>query len=83
MTEKDLKKLTRAELLEMLLIQSRENLRLQNEVERLEQALEDRQIKLSEAGSIAEAALQISGVFEAAQQAAEQYLSNLELLSGR
>ena len=83
MNEKDLKKLTRAELLEMLLIQSRDNLRLQKEVERLELALEERQLNIERAGSIAEAALQINGVFDAAQRAAEQYLTNLAQMSGR
>ena len=40
-----------------------------------------RLIELEEAGSIAEAAIRINGVFEAAQEAAEQYLMNIRLLS--
>lgn len=39
-----------------------------------------RRIELSEAGSIAMAALKLNGVFEAAQRAADQYLYNLQLL---
>lgn len=39
-----------------------------------------REIQLAEAGSIAEAALRLNGIFEAAQKAADQYLYNIELL---
>lgn len=37
----------------------------------------DRNIELEEAGNIAEAALKLNKVFEAAQKAADQYLDNL------
>ena len=37
----------------------------------------NRQIELEEAGSIAEAALRLNKVFEAAQKAADQYIYNL------
>ena len=39
-----------------------------------------REIKISQAGSIAEASMQLNGVFEAAQEAAKQYLENIERL---
>lgn len=38
-----------------------------------------RRIELDEAGSIAMAALRLNGVFEAAQQAADQYLYNIKM----
>lgn len=38
----------------------------------------DRKIELEEAGNIAEAALKLNKVFEAAQKAADQYLYNLK-----
>lgn len=41
---------------------------------------ESRRIELEEAGSIAMAALQLNGVFETAQKAAEQYLENIREL---
>ena len=44
----------------------------------LEEHRTDRKIKLREAGSIAEAALRLNGIFEAAQAAADQYLENIE-----
>lgn len=78
MTEKDLKKMSRAELLELLLIQTREVERLQAALEDAQQVLAQRKLHMDKAGSIAEAALSLSGIFEAAQAAAEQYLDNME-----
>lgn len=83
MTDKELQKLSRRALLEMLLEQSRENDRLRAQVEELARQLSDRQFKIDQAGSIAEASMQINQVFESAQAAAEQYLENIRALSGR
>ena len=83
MTDKELQKLSRSALLEMLLEQSRENDRLRAQVEKLARQLSDRQFKIDQAGSIAEASMQINQVFESAQAAAEQYLENIWALSGR
>ena len=73
MTEKELRKLGRAELLELLLEQARE-------FEALEQRLNAAEAALQRCGSIAEASLKLNGVFEAAQKAAEQYQQNVERL---
>ena len=81
MTEKELRRLSRTDLLEMLLEQSKEVQRLQQELEETKQKLEDRRLLEKEAGSIAEAALRINKVFEAAQQAADQYLENIRIRS--
>lgn len=80
MTDKELKKLSRTELLELLLVQSKEIDRLNRELEKAEAALQQRDITLSQSGNIAEAALQLNGVFDAAQAAADQYLENLRTL---
>lgn len=80
MTEKELHKLKRAELLEMMLAQSREIESLRARIEQLEAELADREIRIRESGSIAEAALKLNGVFEAAQAAADQYLENVRRL---
>lgn len=77
MTDVELRKLKRTELLEMLIAASRENETLRTQVEELNRKLEDRNIAVSNLGSIAEASLQLNGVFEAAQAAAEQYLENV------
>ncbi len=77
MTEKELHKLKRGELLEMMLAQSREIDALRARVSELEEKLADREIRIRESGSIAEAALKINGIFEAAQAAADQYIENV------
>ena len=77
MTEKDLRKLGRADLLEMLIAQTKENDSLKEQIAQLQNQLENREITLEKTGSIAEASLQLNSVFEAAQQAAEQYLENI------
>ena len=78
MTEKELHKLKRGELLEMMLAQSREIDTLRAKVRELEVKLADREIRIQESGSIAEAALRLNGIFEAAQAAADQYLENVK-----
>ena len=74
MTEKELKKLNRYQLLELLVRQTERADQLQKKVEELEERLEARELNLSKLGSIAEAAMHITGVFEASQQAADLYL---------
>ena len=78
MTEKELKRLSRAELLELLLIQTRETEQLRRKLEKAEAALADRQLRLSNAGDLAQAVLSINGVMEAAQAAAQQYLRDVK-----
>lgn len=78
MTEKELRRLSRAELLEMLLAQTEENRQLKKELQEAEEALEDRRIAIEESGTMAEAALRLNGVFEAADRAVQQYLENKE-----
>ena len=83
MTERELKKLSRSDLLEMLLAQCRENEQLRAELDAANAKLESRTIALDNAGSIAEASLQLNGVFDAAQAACAQYIENIQILSQR
>lgn len=78
MTDKQLRKLRRSELLEMLMEIEQENETLAAENHELRARLEDKQLRIEKSGSLAEAALQLSGVFEAAQRAAELYLENIK-----
>ena len=87
LSDKELQKLKRGELLEILLEQSRDNDALRQRVEAYEQEiislkeqLESREIHIKEAGNLAEASMKLNGVFEAAQSAAAQYLENLQKL---
>lgn len=77
MTSKELKRLSRMELLQLLLRQIQESDRLKEENAELRQLLESRKLQIAQAGNLAEAALKINRVMEAAQAAAEQYLDNL------
>ena len=78
MTEKDLKKLNRKQLLELLLQQTERAELLEAELELTKKKLADRIIIEKEAGSIADAALSLSGIFEAAQAAADLYLESIK-----
>lgn len=80
MTDRELRKLSRAELLEILLMQGKTVEELEERLAQLEQRLEEQNIQLQNAGSIAEASLQLSGVFEAAQRSADVYLANIQRL---
>ena len=79
MTEKELKKLNRYQLLDMLIVQTQRADRLEKELEAVRAELEAQQIRLSNLGSIAEAAMQVNGIFESAQKAADMYLDAARL----
>lgn len=81
MTDKNLKKLSRADLLELLLEESKENERLREKLRVASEKLKDKTILLENAGSIAEAAMQLNHVFEAAEAAAQQYLDNVRRMA--
>ncbi len=74
MTEKELKKLNRYQLLELLILQTERADKLQARLEAAEKQLQEQEVHLSSLGSIAEASLQLSGVFQAAQAAADMYI---------
>ena len=79
MTERELRKLSRGDLLEMLLNLSKENEQLNRKLTRMQEELEKRTIAISQSGSLAEAALKLNGVFEAAQYACDQYIQNIHI----
>lgn len=81
MTEKELRRLGRGDLLNLLLEQSRENQRLREQLQAAQDALADKAICIDQAGSIAEASLQLNGVFQAAERACQQYTENIVRLS--
>ena len=78
MTEKELQKLTRQDLLQLLLEAERENESLRRELATLRSEAEDKRLLLDKVGSIAEASLLVNGVFSAAQDAADQYILNVK-----
>lgn len=78
MTDRELRKLSRVELLRLLLEESRENECLQEQLNQANQALVGKNIALTKAGSIAEAALALNSVSNAAVQAPQQHLDNIQ-----
>ena len=71
MTDRELQKLSRTDLLEMLVDLSEELNLVKQKLKAAEEKLNSRQVLIDKAGSIAEAALQLIGVFEAAEAAGD------------
>ena len=78
--QKDVKKMSRKDLLELLVLQSKKIEELTIELNQTKGLLNSKQIMIAEAGSIAEASLKINKIFEIAQEAANQYLENVKNL---
>ena len=78
---RELRHLKRQEILELLLEQTRRADALEQRVKELEEQLENRDITVRKAGTLAEAALQINEVFAAADAAARQYYMNVRRLT--
>lgn len=81
MTDRDLRKMNRNELLELLIASEKENDQLKERLQQQEDRLQSRDIRIKNAGSIAEAALVLNGVFESADKAEKQYLENIKRCS--
>lgn len=77
--DKDLRRLNRYQLLELLVAQTERADQLEKELEKMCQQINEKEIQLSNLGSIAEASLQVSGVFDVAQKAADIYLENAKI----
>ena len=80
MTDKEFKRLTRPQLIEIIyqLQLQVDELNLKNAS--LEAELEDRRLRVEKAGNIAYAALEINDCFRNAQKAADQFLDEIKAL---
>lgn len=78
MTDKELKRLSRTDLLRLLIRQTEENERLNARVAKMEQELSRRTIVMEKSGSIAEAAMGITNIFDQAQDVANRYLESIQ-----
>lgn len=78
MKDRELRKLKRIELLEIMLEQSKEIEHLQAELAQVKEELKNKKIAIESAGTLAEAALKLSHIFEAADEAAKIYLDNIK-----
>lgn len=78
--DRQLQKLKRNELLQILLEVEQENEQLVQENKELKERLASKELVVREAGSLANASVQLSGVLLAAQDAAEMYLQGVRTL---
>lgn len=78
MAEKELRRMSRPELIEIIYALKSNEESLQKKNEGLEEQLNDRRIRVEEAGSIAEAALKLNDIFSVAQTAADDYLNSIK-----
>ncbi len=81
MTDKQLRRLNRAALIELLIEQAEANEALEAKVALLEQQVKSKTIAVSTAGSMADAAMELNNVFTSADKAAQQYLENIKDLN--
>jgi cell division septum initiation protein DivIVA len=80
MTDKEFKRLSRSQLIDIIYQYQLQVDKLTEQNQELERGLEDKRLRLSNVGNIAEAALEINGCFRSAQSAAEQYLEEIKAI---
>ena len=80
MTDKEFKRLSRAQLIDIIYQLQLQIDKLNEEKQLLENELNDKRLRMNNVGNIAEAALEINNCFLSAQKAAEQYLNEIKLL---
>ena len=74
---KELKRLSRRELVDIIYQLKKNDQQKQEQIDVLEKALQEKRIRVSVAGSIAEAAVDITNIFSAAQTTADLYLHEI------
>lgn len=77
MTDKEFKRLKRADLIEIIYRLQENEEKYRETIAKMGRKLEEKQTKIENAGSIAEAAMALSNVFDAAQEAADRYLADI------
>jgi hypothetical protein len=77
MTDKSVQKLSKRELLEILVSQGKQIEKLQEDLKLANEQLQDRKISIENSGSIAEASLKVNNIFADADAACQQYLENI------
>lgn len=80
MTDKEFKRLSRYQLIDIIYQFQLQVEQLTQRNQELEQELADKRLRLSNAGNIAEAALEMNDCFRSAQNAAEQYLNEIKAI---
>lgn len=75
MNNKELKKLSRKDLLEIILAQTNRIEDLETENKKLTTELNSKKIDIESSGSLAEAVVKLSGIFDLAQKTADEYVT--------
>lgn len=78
MTDKEFRKLRRSALIEIIYEYQRREQEMNNEIESLKEQLSSKELKIAEAGSIAEAVVQLNELFETAQKTADDYIAQIK-----
>lgn len=68
--------------MQMILDLTLQNRTLREKLENAEKALAARELNIQASGTLAEAALRLNGIFEAADKACQQYTENMKRLYG-
>lgn len=74
---KELKRLSRRELVDIIYQLKKNEEEKQKKIDSLTEELQDKRLKISMAGSVAEAAMSVTNVFSAAQMTADMYLNEI------
>ena len=80
MLGKELKRMSRRELIDIIYQMKKNEQQMQEEIASLQEALQDKRIRLSAAGSVAEAAVSITNILSAAQMTADLYLQEISCM---
>lgn len=80
MISKELKRLSRRELVDIIYQLKKNEQEMQEEIESLKTELQDKRIRISTAGSIADAAMSVTNVFSTAQMTADIYLREISCM---
>ena len=79
MTDREFKRLSRSQLIDIIYQLQLKQEELTAENESLSKALADKRLRVSQVGNIAEAALEMHNVMQAAQDAAAHYLEEIQI----
>ena len=79
MTDKEFKRLSRSQLIDIIYQLQLKQDELAADNENLSKALADKRLRVSKAGNIADAALEIHNVMQAAQDAAAHYVEEIQI----
>jgi cell division septum initiation protein DivIVA len=79
MTDKEFRKLKRSDLISIIYEYQKRQDELLAEIDSIKTELDDKRIKISNAGSIADAVVGLDFLFETAQKTADDYLAQIKL----